>query len=252
MLPYERKKLIEDFLEKNGETTIDEIASLTLDVSTSTIRRDLKTLENEGIITIYYGGIVKKNQYSSEQKIEKKRLVNIDEKRAIAKYAASLVKPEETIFLDSGSTVAEMINHLDPTVKIVTTSLDIVMNNRFNMDIYLLGGKVSDVRNSVYGIGTIQQVQDFVFEKAFLGANGISEKHGITTPSTEESLLKKQIIENSSKVYFLLDQSKIGSFSNCKISRVDENYVIMDKPNQLTEMHKNIICVNKKSYFEEV
>lgn len=242
MLPYERKKIIEDFLEKNGETTIDEISALTMDVSKSTIRRDLKTLEEEGIISIYYGGIVKKNQYSTEQKIENKRLVNKDAKVVIARYAASLVNPEETIFLDSGSTVAEMINYLDPSVKIITTSLDIVMNNRNNLEIHLLGGIVSDVRNSVYGISTIEQVEGFVFEKAFLGANGISEKHGITTPSTEESMLKKKIIQNSSKVYFLLDNSKIGSFSNCKVSRIDENYVIMDKANQLTEMYKNIIC----------
>jgi len=243
MLPYERKKMIEDFLEENGETTIDEICDLTLDVSKSTIRRDLKMLENEGIVTVYYGGIVKKNQYFSEQKIENKRLVNIEAKREIARYAAALVHPDETIFLDSGSTVAEMIHFLDPSVKIVTTSLDIVMNNRKNLEIYLLGGNVSGVRNSVYGISTIQQVDGFVFEKAFLGANGISEKYGITTPSTDESLLKKRIIENSSNVYFLLDHSKIGSFSNCKVSEIDENYVIMDKPNQLTEMHKNIIFV---------
>ncbi|MGE4571812.1 MAG: DeoR/GlpR family DNA-binding transcription regulator [Candidatus Izemoplasmatales bacterium] len=242
MLPYERKKVIEEFLEKNGETTIDDICDITKDVSVSTIRRDLKTLENEGVISVYYGGIVKLNQYSTEQKIESKRLTNIEAKRSIAKYAASLVKPDETIFLDSGSTVAEMIHHLDRSVKVITTSLDIVMNNKNNLEIHLLGGKVSDVRNSVYGITTIDQVSDFIFEKAFLGANGIGEKHGITTPSTEESMLKKKIIQNSSKVYFLIDSSKIGNYSNCKISKIDENYVIMESKNQLTEIYKNILC----------
>jgi len=242
MLPYKRKQMIEDYLEKNGETTIEEICALTMDVSESTIRRDLKTLENEGIISVYYGGIIKKNKYSVEQKIESKRLTNMEAKRRIAIYAASLVKPDETIFLDSGSTVAEMIKHLDKSVKVITTSLDIVINNVHKLEIYLLGGKISDVRNSVYGISTIDQVSDFIFEKAFLGANGIGEKHGITTPSTEESLLKKKIIQNSSKVYFLIDSSKIGNFSNCKISKIDENYVIMEEKNQLTEMYKNIIC----------
>ncbi|PKK95500.1 MAG: DeoR/GlpR transcriptional regulator [Tenericutes bacterium HGW-Tenericutes-5] len=241
MLPYERKKIIEDFLEKTNETTIDEICSITKEVSKSTIRRDLKLLENEGIISVYYGGIIKKNKYSIEQKIESKRMTNMDSKQAIARYAASLVNPDETIFLDSGSTVAEMIKHLDPSVKVVTTSLDIVMNNVNNLEIHLLGGKVSDVRNSVYGISTIEQVVDFIFEKAFLGANGISEKHGITTPSIEESMLKKKIIQNSSKVYFLMDTSKIGNFSNCKIAKIDENYIIMEKKNQLTEIYKNII-----------
>ena len=240
MLPYERKKIIEDFIDQNGETTIDDICALDLDVSASTVRRDLKTLENEGIISVYYGGIVKKNKYYVEQKIENKRMTNREAKTRIAKYAAKLVKPDETIFLDSGSTVAEMITYLDPTVKIVTTSIDIVMNNVNQLEIYLLGGYVSDVRNSVYGISTIRQLEDFVFEKAFLGANGISEKYGITTPSLEESMLKKNVIKSSSKVYFLIDNSKIGNFSTCKISEVDENHVIMDEENHLTEMYQNI------------
>jgi DeoR family fructose operon transcriptional repressor len=240
MLPYERKKLIEDYIEKNKETSIDEICELTPDVSASTVRRDLKTLENEGVISVYYGGIVKKNVFSVEQKIESKRLTNMDAKNRIAKYAASLVSPNETIFLDSGSTVAEMIRYLDPSVKVITTSIDIVVSNINKLEIYLLGGNVSEVRNSVYGISTIEQLSDFIFEKAFLGANGIGEKFGITTPSVEETMLKKKVIKNSSKVYFLIDSSKIGNFSTCKVSEIDENYVIMDKSNHLTEIYQNI------------
>ncbi|XMB72955.1 DeoR/GlpR family DNA-binding transcription regulator [Mycoplasmatota bacterium WC30] len=245
MLPYDRKKLIEDFIGENDQTTIEEICELTPDVSASTVRRDLKTLENEGIISVYYGGIVRKNKYFVEQKIESKRMTNIEAKRHIAIYAASLVKPEETIFLDSGSTVAEMIRHLDPSVKVVTTSIDIVVNNVNNLEIYLLGGNVSRVRNSVYGTSTIEQLTDFVFEKSFLGANGISEKYGITTPSVEETMLKKKVIKNSSNVYFLIDNSKIGNFSTCKVSEAEEHCVIMDEENHLTEIHQNITYPNK-------
>lgn len=249
MLPYERKKLIEDFIEREGETSIDEISNLNLDVSASTVRRDLKTLENEGIISVYYGGIIKKNKYYVEQKIENKRKTNMDAKIRIAKYAASLVKPDETIFLDSGSTVSEMIRYLDKSVKVITTSIDIVLNNVNNLEIHLLGGKVSEVRNSVYGISTINQMADFVFEKAFLGANGISEKYGITTPSIEEAMLKKRVIENASNVYFLIDNQKIGNFSTCKISGLEDNYVIMDEENHLTEMYKNITYPHKEGAF---
>lgn len=245
MLPYERKKVIEEFIEKEGQTTIEEICKLTPEVSASTIRRDLKILENAGAVSVYYGGIVKKNVFSMEQKIENKRLTNIEAKQKIAKFAASLVSPNETIFLDSGSTVAEMIRHLDPSVKVITTSIDIVINNINRIDIYLLGGNVSDIRNSVYGISTIEQLSDFIFEKAFLGANGIGEKFGITTPSVEETMLKKKIINNSSKVYFLIDSSKIGNFSTCKVSDIEENYVIMDESNHLTEVYQNIIYPNK-------
>lgn len=246
MLPYERKKLIIDFIDEKTETTLDEIGALAQTVSASTIRRDLKTLENEGYLTVYYGGIVKKNTYFVEQKIENKRLKNMDAKTKIAIYAASLVKPDETIFLDSGSTVAEMIKYLDRTVKVVTTSLDIVISNIHKLDIYLLGGNISEVRNSVYGISTIEQLSNFVFEKAFLGANGISEKYGITTPSLEETMLKQRIIKNTSNVFFLIDNSKIGNFSTCKVSEVDDNNVIMDSENHLTETHINITYPNKQ------
>lgn len=241
MLPYERKKFIIDFVEEKGETTIDEICAIANTVSASTIRRDLKVLEVEGVLTVYYGGIVKKNTYYVEQKIESRRLTNMDAKSKIARYAATLVAPGETIFLDSGSTVAEMIKFLDRTVKVVTTSIDIVISNINKLEIYLLGGTISDVRNSVYGISTIEQLGNFVFEKAFLGANGISEKHGITTPSIEETMLKQRIIKNTSNVYFLIDNSKIGNFSTCKVSEVEENNVIMDDENHLTESYQNII-----------
>ena len=240
MLPFERKKKIEDLMEEKTQTTIDEICEFLPNISNSTVRRDLKILEKEGLITIYYGGIIRKNKYFSEQRIENKRLTNISAKQRIALYAASLVNPEETIFLDSGSTVAEMIRHLDSSVKVVTTSIDIVLNNVNNLDIYLRGGNVSKVRNSVYGTSTVEQLKDFVFEKAFLGANGISEKFGITTPSKEETMLKHRVIENSSNTYFLIDNSKIGNFSTCKVSPIDENYVIMDNENHLTKVYQNI------------
>lgn len=241
MLPYERKKLIEDFIDEKGQTTIDEVCALVSNVSASTVRRDLKVLENEGLIAVYYGGIIKKNKFYVEQKITDKRLTNRDAKERISRYAASLVTPNETIFLDSGSTVAEMIKYLDPSVKVVTTSIDIVVNNINNLEIYLLGGTVSGVRNSVYGISTIEQLKDLIFEKAFLGANGISEKYGITTPSVDETMLKKLVKKNASNVYFLIDNSKIGNFSTCKVSEIEENYVIMDEENHLTEVYHNII-----------
>lgn len=243
MLPYLRKKKIEEYIDETDETTIDEICEILPDVSVSTIRRDVKTLEIEGVISVYYGGIIRKNKYYAEQKIESKRLVNIDAKIKIARYAASLVKPNETIFLDSGSTTSEVIKYLDKDVKVVTTSLDIINNNVNDVEIYLLGGNVSKIRNSVYGISTIEQVSDFIFEKAFLGANGISDKYGITTPSIEEATLKKKIIMQSSKTFFLIDNSKIGNFSTRKISSIDDNYVIMDEENNLTKLYENITCV---------
>lgn len=245
MLPYERKKVLENYIDEKGETNIDELLDIMPNVSSSTIRRDLKILESEGIISIYYGGIIKKNQFLTEQKIESKRQINIDRKIAIARYAATFVNPDETIFLDSGSTVAEMIPFMDKSVHIVTTSLDVVNKNINELDIYLLGGQVSKIRNSVYGITTVDQMSDFVFDKAFLGANGISEKYGITTPSVEEAMLKRKVITNTKHSYFLIDSSKIGSFSTCKICNIEDYNVLMDEANHLTNLYKNITFPNK-------
>lgn len=241
MLPYERKQFIINHINEKSQTSIDDICNLMDYVSSSTIRRDLKNLELEGYISIYYGGIIKRNTYLSEQKIENKRKENITEKTTIGKFAASLIGKDETIFLDSGSTVAEIVPFLDSSINVITNSLDVVNKRNNDLQIYLLGGKVSNVRNSIYGIKSIEQIKDFVFDYAFLGANGISEKRGITTPSIEEATLKKQIILNSNNVYFLIDNSKLGNFSTCKVCDIDSNYVIMNSKNHLSDIYTNII-----------
>lgn len=241
MLPYERKQLIIKYINERPQTSIDDICELMNNVSSSTIRRDLKNLESEGYISIYYGGLIKRSTYLTEQKIENKRKKSMKEKIRIGRFAASLIAKNETIFLDSGSTVAEMVPFLDSSIKVITNSLDVVNKINNDNEIYLLGGNLSKVRNSIYGIKAIEQINDFVFKYAFLGANGISEQRGITTPSVEEATLKKQVILNSNNIYFLIDTSKLGNYSTCKVCDIDSNYVIMDSKNHLSDIYKNII-----------
>lgn len=245
MIPYERKNKIIQLLKSNDLLKIESIKTEFPNISISTIRRDLKTLKNENKIKLLSGGGIKLSSSIKEISISTKRLLNTEKKEYIAKLAINKIKTGDTIYLDSGSTcliLLEQIKIAKLEINVITTNTDALLiskNAKYNLT--LLGGYYSPLLSSLKGPLTEQNIKNFYFDVAFLGANAIHPLFGITTPTLEEANKKQLVFDNSKKTYFLCDSNKFHEISTVKAFDLNNHSIISDKNDYQISKITNLI-----------
>ncbi|MDD3278347.1 MAG: DeoR/GlpR family DNA-binding transcription regulator [Lachnospiraceae bacterium] len=217
MLTEKRYELILDLLEDRKTITVLELKDL-LGTSESTIRRDLSALDQAGKLTKVFGGAVAlENTFSTyEPSVAQKEGIRIDEKKRIARLAASLILPESFVYLDAGTTTGYMLDYIAERSAVYVTNA-VSHAKRLaatGFRVLLIGGELKGVTEAVIGTQAILSLQDFHFTRAFFGANGISKKEGFTTPDLNEALVKKTAFQQTQKAYVLADASKFGNVSS--------------------------------------
>lgn len=155
--------------------------------------------------------------------MEEKTFKNIQQKTTIARLAAQEIENGECIYLDAGTTTLAMIPFIEAKdVTVVTNGLshvEALVSKRIRS--YLLGGMMKIHTKAVIGSIALQNMDNFRFDKCFLGSNGVDPEMGYTTPDPEEALIKRRAHQLSGKSYVLADSSKIGKLllPNCLIWR---------------------------------
>lgn len=243
MIPYQRRTQMLQLLEKSEVVSLDDFCKKLQDVSESTVRRDLKTLEAEGQIVLLRGGGARLKKGSYEVPVNSKSIKNVNEKENIARYAAGLVKDGESVYLDSGSTVLRMVKYLkNKDITIVTTNAMILPElQETKLKCFLAGGEINVSSASILGTKTNSDLQRMYFDKAFLGANGFSDKAGISTPDLREAEKKQIVCKNSTEAYVLLDSSKSGKNTLSKVFELGEVTIICDKETDMLLASGNYI-----------
>ena len=233
MLTQQRHRIILDLLKEKSVIKIQEIIDLT-NTSESTIRRDLSQLEEARFLKRIHGGAARLQGKLQEPSMIEKASKNLQEKRSIAQYAASLIEEGDSIYLDAGSTTKEMIDFLDVKDLAVVTNGFMHLSDLLNKGIktYLLGGYAKPSTNALIGRGALEGLEMYRFDKAFIGVNGIHPQFGYTTPDQEEALVKQKAINLSREVFILADDSKFGEISFGKIADLNQAVIIT---NQLEE-----------------
>ena len=233
MIPYIRKKTILGALSKKEIVYISDLIPLLEETSESTIRRDLKNLEDDGKIEVLQGGAAKlKKSNSYDMPLSSKKFLYIQEKESIAKTAADLVSDGEVIYIDSGTTSLGMLKYLkQKKIRIITSNTAVLqMLEGASFTTHILGGDVEVSLASIVGPTTENQLRELYFDKAFLGATGFSVTNGITTPDFRESSKKRIVMENSHKVYVLADISKYNKHALCKSFKLNQCTIITNEP----------------------
>jgi len=231
MLTEQRHEIILNLLKEKGSITINEIRE-TLGVSESTARRDLTELDKDNKLTKVFGGAVLTNSVvtTSELSVSQKEAVNMKEKHEIAKYAASLVVPNDFIYLDAGTTTGCMIDYLDtPDITVITNAVDHARKLSLKkVKVIILGGELKGITEAVVGSETLLSLSRFHFTKGFFGTNGIHPLHGFTTPDNSEAVIKRLAIENSLERYVLADHEKFGNVTSVAFADYDDAKIITD------------------------
>ena len=248
----ERRDEILKILGDREYVTVEEFSRL-LSVSAVTIRTDLTSLEESGLLMRTHGGAMKSSMKGEARLISNTMIENEMEKKAIAEKAASLIKPGNTIIIDSGSTTIHLIEHLKgKNITVVTNNLLVLekLKSEDDIKIIALGGSLR--RESMGTVGPLAEmaIKALNVDIYFMGAAAYN-RSSITSSDISESSLKRDMMDAADKVVFLADSSKFGkrAFSNiCSWPEVDT--FISDKMDgefkkELEEMGVEVISVNE-------
>lgn len=220
MLTEERFSKILMKLDELGSVSVQQLM-IELNASESTIRRDLNTLAAKGKLTKVHGGaILNESSFSTkDDDLMDRKELNIDDKTKIAKYAASLIEPNDFVFLDAGSTTEQMINFIDVKATFVTNALTHAKRLADKgIKVFILGGEMKAITQAIVGEEAICSLEKYNFTKGFFGTNAVSAKKGFTTPEVKEAMVKKKAMENCKSKFVLADSSKFGQISNIVFS----------------------------------
>lgn len=236
MLTQERHSMIIKAVNERSSVTIAELAEI-LDVSASTVKRDLIILANEGKIIKVRGGAMSKNESftSVEKNVEEKASICTEEKMTIAKYAAELIEKGDFIFLDAGTTTEKIIDYLNVRdVTFVTNGfIHAKKLARKGYKVFITGGEIKASTEAIVGAECVLTLKNYNFTKCFMGTNGISLTAGFTTPDVNEAKVKSAAIESSREVYVLADHSKFDEISSATFAGLGKAVIITDKiPNR--------------------
>lgn len=192
MIPYERRQILLNELEKQDMVTLSDFARALHGVSESTIRRDLKILEGEGQIVLLRGGAAKIKTGSYDTPIHSRGLYKIKEKEAIARTAAKLVHDGEVIYIDSGTTCLKMISYLkNKRITVVTTNAMVVPSIlETDIHVIMIGGDVLKSTASIVGSITDNSLKDMFLTRR-LSAQPDMTCSPASTPLTAGKPIKK-------------------------------------------------------------
>lgn len=225
MLSTERKLYLLQKVEREGTIHVRDVAKQ-LNISETTIRRDLMELEQEGKIRRVHGGAVRENlnqilTESREVLMQDRMLINFDRKSRICRRASELVEDGECVFLDGGTSIVPMIDYLQSRpIKIVTHNQLIVQRLHEPVaQIIIIGGDFNIKYHMSEGPMAQNMLNLYNFDRAFIGCAGMDPVSGqCYTAEMGTRELKEIAMKNSNHSYLLIDDSKLFVKGFCKFT----------------------------------
>lgn len=210
----DRHQRIIGMLRERSTVRCRELQNL-FSVTAMTVWRDLRELEELGLLQRIRGGAQAVITPGDELEFEMKTIACSEVKQRIAEYAvACFIRDGETVALEGGTTVAALVDHLpEARIAILTNSLPIalrVRSRRPNLPVKLAGGWLSQISGNVVGPETLQFIEKQRASICFLSATGFDAELGPTDPNPLEIEVKRAWAKVSERVVLLLDSSKLG------------------------------------------
>lgn len=244
MFAEERKLKIIDLLNQNKKVTVTELVRL-FNVSSATIRSDLRELNDKGQIIRTHGGAIIETGAGFEPDTEQKRDLNLAAKQQIARLAIDLINNGDTVIFDTGTTTFELAKLLNQRQRVtaVTNDFEIarVLEDMNAISVVMLGGELRKSFHCTVGAAGIDMLAQLSVDKAFMGTNSLSISKGASTPNIQQAEIKKAMIASAQKVILLCSNRKLGKNSFAHFASLDQiDTLIIEK-----------IDVSEKFEFEE-
>jgi DeoR family transcriptional regulator, aga operon transcriptional repressor len=225
LLAEERRQKIQEVIEQNGRITVEDIV-LKFKVSAVTARADLDILSERGDLIRSHGGAVRQLNPVVDYPLRFKESIHHAEKVRIGQAAAQLIKPHQTIILDSGTTTAQVARQLKALrvqpLTIITNALNIAyeLAESENIAVVMIGGILRHASSSLVGPQAERMLQDLHADHLFLAVDGLHPDEGFSTPDILEAQLNRVMIRVASEVTVVADASKFGRRSLSLIGNI--------------------------------
>ena len=225
-----RLDVIQNALQQLGSVSVDDL-SAKLEVSVVTIRRDLDTLEEQGLLRRTHGGAVSIEPLFYEPfKRDRAFLAQVekmaDEKRRIGRAAAAMITPGETIAVTPGTTTMEVIRGLplNYNLTVVTNTANIAMelSKRKDIHVFVTGGHLHGEWFSLVGPSAIRSLDNVLIHTLFIGADGIDIQSGASAYSSDEAELNGTMVKHARRRIAVVDHTKFGVVANWRICEAGE------------------------------
>ena len=220
-------------LKERRRVTIEGLAK-DLEVSTMTIRRDLRRLADEDIVTLVHGGAVynEGGAYLPALTVREKTMRR--EKSAIAEYCAQQIPEGSAVYLDNGSTTVEIADALrgKQNIAVLSHSLPVlnILSHAKNIQLISVSGIYEPRAKGFFGDLALRMLRQLRIDIAFLGVTAVDAEDGVMSAVFYEQALKKVLVERAKKKILAIDHTKIGGWSFLKVCDLHEiDGIVTDK-----------------------
>ena len=232
MYAEERQQAMAQLVAERGRLSVADLAAA-YDVTTETVRRDLSSLERLGLLRRVHGGAVPAHALTNlEAGLVERDRANVEAKDRIAAAALALLPPAgSTVVLDAGSTTTRFVAAWprDTRLTVFTHSVPLIarLSTYPQIDLHLLPGRVRPTTQAAVGADTVEALARLRADVAFVGTNGISHEHGLSTPDPEEAATKRALVRAARQVVVATDSSKVGQDALVRFATIDELDVLV-------------------------
>lgn len=221
-----------ELVARRGRVSVNELAR-EFEVTTETVRRDLSLLESRRMVRRVHGGALPVDSFTMlEQLLSDRDAANIEAKHRIATAAVALLPDAEaTIVLDAGSTtvrVAELLPR-DRQLTVFTHAVPVAarLADVAQVELHLLPGRVRPNTQAAVGVETVDALSRIRADVAFVGTNGLTLAHGLSTPDQTEAATKSAIVGCAQRVIVVADSSKIGQERTIRFASLSDIDVLV-------------------------
>lgn len=234
MTAEERKQKISELLKENDVVKVTELSRL-FDVSEVTVRSYLEDMEKKGLLTRVHGGAVSSYKPYYSMNLNQRLETNQKEKVAIAEKVAALIRPNDTVMLNAGTTTLLVFRKfpVEYNLNIVTNSVSIALeaSGNPNYNVILVGGSINTKYQFTYGHDAVKQLERYHADKLILSVDGIDTASGFTTYYNKECTVDITMLAQADTCIVAADRSKFGHSAFTKISDISvADYVVTSGP----------------------
>jgi DeoR family fructose operon transcriptional repressor len=232
MYAEERQRAMAELVALRGRVSVTDLAAR-FGVTTETVRRDLDSLENRNLLRRVHGGALPTESFTVlEMGLNDRGLSHPEQKRRIAAAALDFLPgADSTLIIDAGTTtilLAELLPR-DHQLTVLTHAVPVAarLADLPHVELHLLPGRVRRNTHAAVGDETIAALSRVRADVAFVGTNGISLEHGLSTPDHAEAATKRAIVSSAQRVIVLADSSKVGEERTVRFADLSEVDVLI-------------------------
>ncbi|WP_067536164.1 DeoR/GlpR family DNA-binding transcription regulator [Nocardia crassostreae] len=219
-----RQSQIVEYARTRGRVDVLGLAD-ELGVAAETIRRDLRLLADRRLVKRVHGGAIPLESAAFESSLDYRSRVDLAQKHRIAAAAADLLHGAETVYLDEGFTPRLIAEKLaDRELTVVTSSLLAaeVLADSDGITVLLLGGRMRGRTLATVDHWALRMLGELVIDLAYLGTNGVSLEHGLTTPDPAVAAVKGLAVQRARRRVLVAADSKFGMSSFCRFAEISD------------------------------